>query len=351
MSDLLYCYWGNIGDHNLNIPGHPLYQVYFLESLKETFQTNKIYFYSFLKNYDEQLKFFILSKEREEIFNSLNIEVVDLKKAIELAKSVDVVCLKARFRNKSRLEEKSYDALKFEKILESASKNKNTKPYVIDSDGELNSKFFNDYDCRILTYFNNHEFYTQYDKSLEIQTVIPILSKNFKLSSKDRKIESDLVFIGNEGLKSSKLSGWLQRLSEENFNVVVNGKWKSNAYTFKIYDRLHREQAYQELMKTLSVLQVSKEKYATYDFLSPRVYESLICGVVPFIDIGYTYSTKFTCVESYVDLREKLKCLREGYERDYDSILSQQIDRMKEIENFVIRGERIQNHQQKRISL
>lgn len=335
---MLYAYWGAVGDHNLNIPGHPLYQLYAIESIAKALDVQKVYFYSLLHPKLEasvdKAEFYINCDVRKEICQNLNIEIVSLKKALELSKTVDEVVLKARFRNKSRLQEGSYDALKFETLLNEA---KNNNVYVLDSDGELPETFFDqNQNIKLLTYFQDTSFYSNCNICREnIYTILPALASRFADEIKPLELNSaDVFFIGNEGLKSPELSGILQNLAQDGLDIRVQGKWTPK-YDFKIYSRTERKDAYLEFPKALSTLQISKQKYAEYSFLSPRVYEALVCGVVPFIDSKYKYGTDFCKISGYIDLREKLKSLREGYSRDYKLVFDEIKNNLQQVENDI----------------
>jgi len=347
MRTALYCYWGAVGDHNLNIPGHPLYQLYNLEFLAKKFQIDKVYFFSFLKNKVEATtdaaKFFIKEADRTQITSTLNIEVIGFGDALKKVQEVDVAFIKARFRNKSRLQERSFDALKFEELLK---KSEDSRTYVIDSDGELPIDFFNTYNGNLLTFFLDHQFYDKYETApADIATIAPACVERFQKTSfalADKPI--DIFFIGNEGLKQPRLSSWLNKAAEDQLEVAVQGKWKTN-HSFQIYSRTDREIAYKQFEKTLATLQMSKPKYREFSFLSPRIYEAGIVGAVPLIESGYACASEFTSVDSYVEFREKLKCLREGYERDFKLIFDEQVEILEKIENNLLKpSSKLQKH-------
>jgi hypothetical protein len=331
----LYCYWGALGDHERNAPGHPLYQVFCLDTLADFLALDKIYFYSFYKNKVEQhtheVEFYILKDKRTAILKKLQVEIVSFKQAMQLAQTVDATFLKARFRNKSRLEEKSFDALKFEKLIEIAPAE---KTYVIDSDGELPLNFFTKYPVRLLTYFADLTFYAKYDTQPAVAlTIPPTLVRHFSHPKETlHEADDDLVFIGNEGLKSPKLSSWLNGLAEQKLKVLVQGKWTPK-HNFEILKREKRQEGFLRFGQCLATLQLSKEKYCAYQFLSPRIYEANLVGAVVFSEKGYLTSTQFTEVDGVRELTEKLKCLREGFARDFASIVKQQHSVLQEIED------------------
>ena len=340
MSTGLYVYWGALGDHNLNVPGHPLYQSYFLDVLAKAYQLKKIYFCSLFKDKVERTvedtMFFIKRQQRSEIVSRLDVEVVSFGKALELVTSCDSVFLKARFRNKSRLQERSFDALKFETLL---TRSEPEKTYIIDSDGELPLDFFEKHrNVNLLTYFLNHQFYDSYTAAPKsIRTLPPTLTTAFETQLRPlADYNYDLFFIGNEGLKQPALMSWLQKLQEDGLKVGVQGKW-SPRYAFDIYQRVDRQRAYRSFEKSLATLQLSKEKYSRYNFLSPRLYEAGIVGCVPFIEAGYSFASDFCRVESYVEFREKLRCLRDGYDRDFRTIREEQYQQLQTIEEQLFR--------------
>lgn len=334
----LYCYWGAVGDHGVDAPGHPLYQLHSLEYLAKAFSLQKIYFCSLFKTKVESsisdVQFYIQDVSRRKILNDLQVEIVSLGQAMKLMNSVDEVFLKARFRNKSRLQEGSFDALKFESLLEHSPEN---RTHIIDSDGELPVNFFESTSADLLTFFLDHSFYSKYSPApSKITTIAPALVESFAMSLPEVSSRKyDVFFIGNEGLKQPTLSSWLNQLSHDGLRVGVQGKW-SPKYDFDVFSRTQRQDAYLQFDAALSTLQVSKAQYREFTFLSPRLYEAGICGIVPFIESGYSCSSPFCTVSSYIDLREKVKCLRDGYSRDYKLIREEQYSILSGIQSQLL---------------
>ena len=334
----LYVYWGALGDHSRNVPGHPLYQVFAMDTLAELFQLDQLHFVSLYTDKVEtscnDVEFYIQHEKRSLILQRLNVKIISFTEALKHIDAYEAVFLKARFRNKSRLEEKSYDALKFEKLY-AVSDPEST--YIIDSDGELPLNFFDNRPSHLLTYFRDHDFYTAYTSSpLSIQTISPALTRHFSTSVRTIP-EIDLMFIGNEGLKDPTLGSWLHQLHEDHFKVCVQGKWNAR-YPFEILPRTARQQAYKNFENSLATLQLSKAKYQQYDFLSPRIYEAHICGLPVFTLPGSSASTTFLQVESYRELAEKLRCLRDGFARDYKVVIGEQKNKLAQLETTLYKN-------------
>ena len=127
----LYTYFGQLDLHTVDTPGHSLYQLGLLDSIKSTWNEDLVFdFYSY---YPESVKSpFRLYPDTPHgelfstYFNSL-IDQYDISKNDVLQKisdqSYDYLFLKARFRNLSTLSKKWKDARDFEDIIDHNSIN------------------------------------------------------------------------------------------------------------------------------------------------------------------------------------------------------------------------------------
>jgi len=212
-----------------------------------------------------------------------------------------------------------------------------SKVWIIDSDGELPKNFFMKFPVRgVVTYFYYaQDFYreSQYDPVPNtVVTIPPILTERLKKRAKPLEpIFFDLFFVGNYGLKQKKLPEWLEKLNEDGLRVAVQGKWP-NRFGFRIFQRTERKKAYELFERSLSSVQISKEKYRNYSFLSPRIYETLAVGGFCFIEEGYVCQTPFSSVSNYIEFREKVLTLKEGFDRDFEPARTELIQKLEEIE-------------------
>jgi hypothetical protein len=125
----LYAYYGLLDLHNIDSPGHSLYQIGLVDSLRESYGETKFDFYSY---YPEEiikaakLEAFpstelgkLFYKYRTNLFDQPIHNIDELLIKIK-AKEYNKLFLKARFRNLSSLSKKWKDAREFEDIITTA---------------------------------------------------------------------------------------------------------------------------------------------------------------------------------------------------------------------------------------
>ena len=309
----LYCYFGRMDDHNLDIPGHPLYQTFFLKALSKKFNVDKfdIFYYNELNEVKND--FSILKKSRENFFNNkVRYNGMTLNKVLN--NKYDIVFMKYRFRNYSRLVNHSLDAYYFDLLYRKFK----DKVYIIDTDAEVRGFYDN-----IITFFKNEYIY----ECNNIISMVPILKSDI-LNNTTIKIRrnNNFMFIGNEYFKRD-LPVILEQLHKLNnkMDITVQGKWKSYDY-LNVLDRTKRIEGYTLLENSIASIHYSKQVYHEYEFMSPRIFESFLLGTIIFSNDRFM--PEFCRYASLIELSEKLKFLNECNSEQYYNIWRKCIDEL-----------------------
>lgn len=314
MKKALFCYFGRFGDHTAPIPGHPLYQIFFLNSISKKFGIDKFdIFYYDEYDYDIKDNFVVLSEYRQKLKDAL-IDKDNLSFDEALNNKYDVVFLKYRFRNYSRLKEGSLDRLKFEKLADVHYNNS----WIIDTDAEIKKT---DYFPRILSLFLKDFDYP----SKHTTKIIPVLHTDIQECIREIEKKEMMMFIGNEYNKSG-IHNILELSHKWNLKTFVQGKWKKQAYIDSILDRTDRVYGYRNLENALFTVQASKDIYQTYDFMSPRIFESYLLSTLVFGN--YSFFPKFSKYSNDVVLQEKIRFLTEINSKEYFKILKLEIEEL-----------------------
>jgi hypothetical protein len=353
MKKSLYAYFGLLDLHNIDSPGHSLYQIGLVDSLRESFGEEKFDFYSYypeevIKSADLQCfpetnlgKLFL--EYRDRLFNDPIHDIEALLKKIE-NREYSRLYLKARFRNLSTLSKKWKDALDFEKIIECAIRNGYTETEIIilDTDLSLSEKFINDTKGLVTILIPSIDF--------------PGISNMFlvdcvKLNLSQNKIALSSVFYGNidtskyksGNSKSEILPDVLEWISMYYKNKKANGFFylicKRNDYDSftKKEDSIHlnrnsRAMIWDTLETSSIMINVTKEKYNELKFIPARIFEAMIFGMIPisykfnFLCPAFSFDTLDDLHEIYAYLTE---CDQEGLEQAYKHFINSYIDYLK----------------------
>lgn len=305
----LYCYFGRFGDHNLDIPGHPLYQLFLLNSLAQKFNIDKfsVYYYDKPKSFTNE--FSILRDYRKHLHSKL-IEYDDISFADALTDKYDIVFLKYRFRNLSRLLAKSYDRLKFEKLFQTHGE----KVYIIDTDAEVKER------CpHVVSFFLKDWAYPSND----IIKLIPVLEEDIANVVDVQDKTYQLTFIGNEYFKVDIAQKFAELAARTNVDLVVQGKWKFHPFLKAILPRTERVAGYNNLKFSDCSVQISKKIYLDFDFMSPRIFESWLLGTLIFSQNSFMGA--FSKFDGMIDLAEKIKLLKGFNINEYKFLLLNEI--------------------------
>jgi len=296
----LYAYFGILGLHQIDTPGHSLYQLGLIDSIRETYGDEKFDFYSYypseLINPHEILLYpeehplgelFNLKKE-ELILDSL-YEIDGVLESIR-NKLYAKLYLKARFRNLSSLAKKWKDAREFEYILVAAIAAGYSKEEIIvlDTDLSLPHSFYLNYGERITILIPSIDFPGISESFLE--KCVASNLRNFDTKTKE------IVFYGNIDTSKYKTGNTKSPILVHALKYISESLSGSNPLTLIVKPsdsrsialpntmtvaRNHRAKIWNTLVSSGIMLNITKDKYSERGFIPARIYEALIFGMVP----------------------------------------------------------------------
>ena len=306
----LYAYFGLLDLHDIDSPGHSLYQMGLVDSLRASFGEEKFDFYSYypeeviksanIQGFPETDLGKLFHKYRTELFDQPVHEIDELLKFIS-QKTYSKLYLKARFRNLSTLSKKWKDAKDFDRIIECAidagySKN---EIIILDTDLSLSDKFVE----------QTKDFVTILIPSIDfpgISNTFLIDCVNLNLSKSKKGVSS--VFYGNIDTSKYKSGNskseilqhaleWIGRnhwAKDEDFYLVckrndfdsLSNKLSSTYHV----DRKDRNKIWETLESSRIMVNITKEKYNDRKFIPARIFEAIIFGMIPI-----SYKFNFLC--------------------------------------------------------
>lgn len=316
----LYAYFGLLDLHDIDSPGHSLYQLGLLDSIRETYGVKKFDFFTYyppgevekarLSPYpDDGLgDMFVAMKA-----SLIDEDRIDLSLMLERIreKHYSRLYLKARFRNLSTLSKKWLDAWLFELIIESAIEAGYSKSeiFILDTDLSLPDSFYQDYDEAVTTLIPSIHF--------------PGISEGFLTAcvnlresmSKQRSI----VYYGNintasyksGNAKSSDLIPILGRVAAFkglDLTLICKPQDSVGITHIRHIERRDRPRIWSALSDSAFMLNVTKPKYEKERFIPARIYEALIFGMIP-ISSGFSFLCPAFSFSNDVELNEILTYL------------------------------------------
>lgn len=327
----LYAYFGLLNLHSIDSPGHFLYQLGLMDSIRRKYDVAAFDFYSYYPTevqeeaidspwYPETP----LGKVFTEFFEEM-IELYRLSEEIMLEKirrkEYSFLFLKARFRNLSTLTKKWKDARSFETIIRTAVESGYSKEQIIilDTDLSLPKSFFDsDPPVTIIVPSIN----------------IPAISREFLMKCVDVNLNNfdksqGAVFYGNidtsnyksGNSKSEKLREILNYFENSNspigsFTVISKKKdFSSLSENTTCVLRNDRPQIWNSLETNFIMLNVTKEKYNDLKFIPARIFEAMIFGMVP-ISYKFSFLSETFSFNNIEDLDEIVKYLDECSQED-----------------------------------
>lgn len=310
----LYTYFGLLDLHEIDSPGHSLYQLGLVDSLRETYSEEKFDFYSYYPEdiinseivhvYPSTQLGTLFNKYRTLLFDK-NIDFIDsVLMNIENREYANLY-LKARFRNLSTLSKKWKDAKEFESIIDVALASGYEKHQIriLDTDLSLSPSFIAKYGDYITILVPSIDF--------------PGISNDFLEECVKINIESDKkglasVFYGNINTSNYKSGNsksdilpdtltWLakyhstQRFFDEGspFQVICKeSDFNSGAFDFTQVNthnvkRNNRVKIWETLEDSRIMINITKEKYDENKFIPARIFEAMIFGMIP---ISYKFN-------------------------------------------------------------
>ena len=338
----LYAYFGLMDQHTIDSPGHSLYQLGLLDSIKETYGDNSFDFYSYypkhlieanalgIKRYPTDKLGNIFNEYSNNLFGNGSSLIMSLlfDNVIENIKRKEYskLYLKARFRNLSTLRKKWLDALEFETIIETAIAVGYSPDQIniLDTDLSLSERFIEKYSNRITILIPSIDF--------------PGISSNFLNSCttihQKNPYEKDgsVVFYGNidtskyksGNSKSSMLNSVLSEMvnfyDSDKIKIIcknedyINSELLNNSSAW--IARNDRFSIWDTLCSSNIMINVSKEKYDERGFIPARIYEAMIFGMIP-VSYNFKFLSETFSFSNIVELREIFYYLDECTESDY----------------------------------
>jgi hypothetical protein len=345
----LYAYFGLLDLHHVDSPGHSLYQLGLIDSLKKSFGCKKFDFFSY---YPAEIQVeaaspnsfpctslgSLFQEYRLELIEDYCISQATLMERIS-EKKYDKLFLKARFRNLSTLAKKWKDASTFEKIIETAiaAGYSRDKIIILDTDLSLSSDFVRKYESQV----------SIVTPSIDIPGVsTEFLNRCVEIHLHDYKKPKIFVFYGNIDTSNYKAGNEKSAILPEVISYLctackpgyftVIGKSKDIAALpegVRVVERSNRPEIWKTLENGLVMINVTKEKYDSARFIPARIFEAFIFGMIPvshkFSFLGNTFS-----FENIEDLDEIVKYLMEcstedlkkAYLHAFDNYLKQLTD-------------------------
>ncbi|MFA5025091.1 MAG: hypothetical protein WC503_01090 [Candidatus Shapirobacteria bacterium] len=322
MKKALYAYFGLLGPHDIDIPGHTFYQPFLLEEILVMLgmeEKNEVDFFSYLpyriKSKDACYKF--SSKLvagyptllQNYIYDKLANMIGDYNDGEWIIPNVDnysVLILKARFRNPSTFAKKYYDTAFFEFTLDKGHKS-NIPTFIVDTDLSLPSKFIDKINnmnnvhiislgnpCKAYPNLNPKKIFPKTLRGITAKTLSDI-TEIYRTHSKSelffRQKENLLAYYGNIAsanykvghTKNIKILNYLLKIREDtDFSVNVIGKIEESSFLMlpntKRYDRIEIGKI---LSKSKLNVNISKDLYVDAGFWPARISEACVFGSIP----------------------------------------------------------------------
>ena len=326
----LYAYFGLLDLHQIDSPGHSLYQIGLVDSLRESFGEEKFDFYSY---YPEEIikssnnKGFpntelgkLFHRYRTELFDQPINEIDEVLRLIS-QKAYSKLYLKARFRNLSTLSKKWKDARDFDRIIQCAldAGYSKTEIIILDTDLSLSEKFTE----------QTKDFVTILIPSIDfpgISNMFLVDCVNLNLSKNKKGISS--VFYGNIDTSKYKSGNskseilpkaleWIGRnhwSKDEDFYLICKkndfDSLLNNRSTTHHVDRKDRITIWETLESSRIMVNITKEKYNDRHFIPARIFEAMIFGMIPisykfeFLCAAFSFENIEDLLEIYVYLSE-----------------------------------------------
>jgi hypothetical protein len=320
----LYAYFGLLDLHEIDSPGHSLYQIGLVDSIREAYKEEKFDFYSYypqdliesaeLKGFPDTGLGRVFNEFRSNLFDKPVHNIEEVLKAIG-SKQYQRLYLKARFRNLSALAKKWKDARDFEQMIETAvsAGYKKDEIIILDTDLSLSDSFINRYSACVTIRIPSIDF-----PGISLKFLNRCLETQLNEKSYDN---FNIVFYGNidtskykEGnAKDPILVDALNFTRDFSETVLICKEADFAPYlgvaTFGI-PRHNRSAIWEKLSQSLIMLNVTKEKYDRERFIPARIYEAMIFGMIP-VSYKFNFLCKAFSFESIDDLTEIYKYLLE----------------------------------------
>jgi len=348
----LYAYFGLLDLHDIDSPGHSLYQIGLVDSLRESFGEEKFDFYSYypeeviksasLQAFPENELGQLFHKYRSELFDQPIHDIEQLLSLIK-EKKYSKLYLKARFRNLSTLSKKWKDARDFDQIIQCAidAGYSKDKIIILDTDLSLSEKFIE----------QTKDFVTILIPSIDfpgISNMFLVDCVNLNLSKNKKGVSS--VFYGNIDTSKYKSGNSKSEILSEAIDWINRNHWSKDEDFYLVckkndfdsvpdklssihhIDRRDRVKIWETLESSRIMVNITKEKYNDRKFIPARIYEAMIFGMIPvsykfdFLCSAFSFDNLEDLTEIYVYLSE---CDDAGLEQAYRHFINCYLDSLK----------------------
>lgn len=355
----LYSYFGLIDLHEIDSPGHSLYQLGLLDSIRQTFYHEKFDFYSYypeeiirpetINDFPSSELGNLFHKYKTEMIDQYHYSVEEVIKKI-MNKEYSSLYLKARFRNLSTLAKKWKDAREFELIIAAAIDAGYPKESIIilDTDLSLSEKFMDSYKDHVTVLIPSVDFPGISGRFLEECVAINVANPNLSMNT---------IFYGNLDTSKYKSGNEKSTILAESLAFVAahHNKLDSNSSLILIckksdyekckildmfsYHNIGNVERHKrlEIWETLEdrgkiMLNVTKQKYEDCRFIPARIFEAMIFGLIPvsyqfdWLCPAFSFRDTTDLSEIYAYLEEcSVSDLTKAYEHFIDSYLKYSI--------------------------
>jgi hypothetical protein len=336
----LYAYFGLLELHGVDSPGHSLYQLGLIDSLRESFGESSFDFYSYYPQeivkeailnspeYPESSLGKLFEEYHSKLFSQYCVSLTSVIENIE-NKEYSKIYLKARFRNLSSLAKKWKDARDFEKIIETAISS-GYLPHqivILDTDLSLPENFFKKYSGSVTCLVPSIDF-----PGISVDFLNKCVAINLTEFSKSKNI----VYYGNIDTSNYKSGNAKSPILKECIDFLESGEspmsssiiCKKGDFSFSKIQHIPRNSRlliWKELSKSLVMLNVTKEKYNAEQFIPARVFEAMIFGMIP-VSYKFEFLNKSFSFNTVEDLSEIIKYLDECSNEDLKAAYSNFIE-------------------------
>jgi hypothetical protein len=349
----LYAYFGLLDLHDIDSPGHSLYQIGLVDSIKETFNCEKFDFYSYypddviksakLSGFPDTPLGRLFAGYRADLFDSPihRIEtVVEDIKSIKYSK----LFLKARFRNLSTLAKKWKDARDFEIIIQTAIDSGYSKEQIVilDTDLSLPDSFFEKFSHKVTISVPSIDFPGISNRFLKECVEINLATKDYSshVSVFYGNIDTSKYKAGNsKNAILGEVIDWIESNNDARSTLALICKasdYSGHEKTAAHVPRNDRAGIWEMLEISTLMINVTKDKYDTAQFIPARVFEAMIFGMIP-----VSYKFEFLCktfsfdnLDDFIEIYKYLKeCddtgLKQAYVHFVDNYVNY-VDRLHE---------------------
>lgn len=325
----LYTYFGLLDLHEVDSPGHSLYQLGLIDSIAKEYGQDKFDFFSYYPpeimpprgdtkelmgfSNDPHSKIFMEYFERR--IDTYLIGLIEMFSNVS-EKKYDKLFLKARFRNLSTLSKKWRDARIFEQLILQAIEAGYSRNEIIilDTDLSLSPVFLERYGDLV---------------TIVIPSIdIPGISTDFLQDCFNANVSNwhnktsglNTVYYGNvntskykEGnQKNEILSHAIRRIEQfdptrDSLTLICKGDDYLDSVSYpdkNIHiERWNRKKIFKSLLSSNIMLNVTKDKYDDARFVPARIYEAMIFGLIP-VSYKFKFMSEAFSFNDLEDLEE-----------------------------------------------